>query len=65
MNQTYILAVKPGALLENICFVNETNIVDYSNTSITQNTSVSYPIHHIKNIASPSIGKKNPKIFFF
>ena len=57
-------AVKEGALLENICFVNETNTVDYSNTSITENTRVSYPIHHIKNIARPSIGK-NPKNIFF
>ncbi len=57
-------AVKKGALLENIEFFNGTNKVDYSNTSITQNTRVSYPIHFINNIAVPSSGK-NPKNIFF
>ena len=33
-------------------------------TSITQNTRVSYPIYHIDNIKTPSIGK-NPKHIFF
>ncbi len=57
-------AVKKGALLENIEFFNGTNKVDYSNTSITQNTRVSYPIHFINNIAVPSSGQ-NPKNIFF
>jgi len=34
------------------------------NTSITQNTRVSYPIYHIDNIQEPSIGH-NPKNIFF
>jgi len=38
--------------------------VDYSNTSITPNTRVSYPIHHIENIQKPSVGN-NPKHIFF
>ncbi|MEE2953685.1 MAG: phosphoenolpyruvate carboxykinase (ATP) [Bacteroidota bacterium] len=57
-------AIKEGALLENICFVNETDEVDYMNCSITENTRVSYPIEHIKNIAIPSLGK-NPRNIFF
>ena len=57
-------AVKKGALLENIEFFKGTNKVDYSNTSITQNTRVSYPIHFIDNIAVPSSGQ-NPKNIFF
>ena len=57
-------AVKKGALLENIEFFKGTNKVDYSNTSITQNTRVSYPIHFINNIAVPSSGQ-NPKNIFF
>ncbi|MEH6680648.1 MAG: phosphoenolpyruvate carboxykinase (ATP) [Sediminicola sp.] len=56
-------AIKKGALLENVVLDNRGE-VDYSNVSITQNTRVSYPIHHIDNILEPSIGK-NPKNIFF
>ena len=45
-------AVRRDALLENVT-VNENGIVDYSDTSVTQNTRVSYPIHHIDNIVKP------------
>jgi phosphoenolpyruvate carboxykinase (ATP) len=56
-------AIKKGAILENVVMDAEGN-VDFHNTSITQNTRVSYPIHHIENIQTPSIGK-NPKNIFF
>jgi len=56
-------AIKPGAILENVVMDN-LGEVDYANTSITQNTRVSYPIDHIDNIQVPSIGK-NPKNIFF
>ena len=56
-------AIKPGAILENV-ILDEEGEVDYSNTSITQNTRVSYPIYHIDNIKLPSIGE-NPKNIFF
>ncbi|MCG9971930.1 phosphoenolpyruvate carboxykinase (ATP) [Christiangramia crocea] len=55
-------AIKKGALLENVIIKN--GEVDYTDTSITQNTRVSYPIDHIKNIQVPSIGS-NPKNIFF
>ena len=57
-------AIKPGALLENITFKAGTNEVDFKDGSKTENTRVSYPIDHIKNIAIPSIGG-NPKNIFF
>jgi phosphoenolpyruvate carboxykinase (ATP) len=57
-------AIKPGALLENVCFKEKTNEVDYTNGSRTENTRVSYPIDYIQNIAQPSLGK-NPKNIFF
>lgn len=57
-------AIKPGALLENISFIPGTQDVDYTNGSKTENTRVSYPINHIKNIQTPSIGH-NPKNIFF
>jgi phosphoenolpyruvate carboxykinase (ATP) len=57
-------AIKKGALLENVVFRNGSDDVDYSDGSRTENTRVSYPIHHIKNVAVPSIGL-NPKNIFF
>ena len=56
-------AIKRGAILENVVMDEEGN-VDFEDTSITQNTRVSYPIYHIDNIQQPSIGK-NPKNIFF
>lgn len=56
-------AIKPGAILENV-IMDSNGEVDYTDTSITQNTRVSYPIYHIDNIQEPSIGK-NPKNIFF
>lgn len=56
-------AIKKGAILENV-ILDENAEVDFSDTSITQNTRVSYPIYHIENIKKPSIGK-NPKNIFF
>jgi len=56
-------AIKKGALLENVV-LSDNGKVDFSDTSITQNTRVSYPIYHIDNVQRPSIGK-NPKNIFF
>jgi len=56
-------AIKKGAILENV-IIDDNGNVDFKDTSITQNTRVSYPIHHINNIQVPSIGK-NPKNIFF
>ena len=56
-------AIKRGAILENV-IMDDAGKVDFEDTSITQNTRVSYPIYHINNIQEPSIGK-NPKNIFF
>ena len=55
-------AIKKGAILENVVMHN--GEVDFADTTITENTRVSYPIHHIANIQPGSIGK-NPKNIFF
>ena len=57
-------AIKFGAILENIKFKPNSSTPDYSDDSITQNTRVSYPIHHINNARQPSIAG-NPKNIFF
>lgn len=57
-------AIKFGALLENIGFIEETSTPDYKDGSITENTRVSYPIHHIENIMVPSKAGAPKNIFF-
>jgi phosphoenolpyruvate carboxykinase (ATP) len=57
-------AIRSGAILENIKFFEGTNKPDYSDSSLTQNTRVSYPIHHIDNIQPWSKGGVPQNIFF-
>lgn len=57
-------AIKKGAILENVVFKEGTREVDFEDSTITQNTRVSYPIHHIDNIQTPSYAE-NPKNIFF
>jgi phosphoenolpyruvate carboxykinase (ATP) len=57
-------AVKFGALLENIECHENTATVDFFNISKTENTRVSYPIHHISNAVEPSVGGVPKNIFF-
>jgi phosphoenolpyruvate carboxykinase (ATP) len=57
-------AIKFGALLENVGFKDDTTEVDFTDGSKTENTRVSYPIHHIANIAEPSVGAHPKNIFF-
>ncbi len=56
-------AIKPGAILENVIF-KDNNEVDYFDSTITQNTRVSYPLYHIDNIQTPSYADKPKNIFF-
>ena len=45
-------AIKRDALLENVT-VDENGKIDFNDKSVTENTRVSYPIDHIKNIVRP------------
>ena len=45
-------AIKRDALLENVT-VDENGKIDFDDKSVTENTRVSYPIYHIKNIVKP------------
>lgn len=57
-------AIRKDALLENV-IVNEAGKVDFSDTSATENTRVSYPIYHIENIVKPiSKGPAAKEIIF-
>ena len=56
-------AIKKGARLENV-ILDAQGVVDFGNTSITQNTRVSYPIYNIESIQVPSVGRDPKHIFF-
>jgi phosphoenolpyruvate carboxykinase (ATP) len=45
-------AIRRDALLENVT-VAEDGAIDFDDKSVTENTRVSYPIYHIKNIVRP------------
>lgn len=57
-------AIRRNALLENVV-VKEDGTVDFADGSKTENTRVSYPIHHIENIVEP-VSKAGPakKVIF-
>ncbi|MCU4175281.1 phosphoenolpyruvate carboxykinase (ATP) [Marinilabiliaceae bacterium N1Y90] len=57
-------AIRRDALLENVT-LDSNGKIDFSDNSITENTRVSYPIHHIENIVRPvsKAGHANKVIF--
>ena len=58
-------SIKYGAILENIKFTNDKDrIVNYKDTSITENTRCSYPLEHIPNTKFPAAGTHPTNIFF-
>jgi phosphoenolpyruvate carboxykinase (ATP) len=48
-------AIRFGSVLENVVFERETRQVDYSATSITENTRCAYPIEYIPNAKIPCV----------
>lgn len=57
-------AIKYVAIVENTCFKKHSRAVDYTDTSKSENTRVSYPISHIRNAIQPSTGGTHKNIFF-
>lgn len=57
-------AIRFGAIEENSRFYPKTRKVNYSDTRVTENTRVSYPIDFINNAVEPSIGETPKNIFF-
>ncbi|WP_298298888.1 phosphoenolpyruvate carboxykinase (ATP) [Hydrotalea sp.] len=57
-------AIRPGALVENVVFYPNTNQINFSDKSITENTRVSYPLEYISNALIPSIAGIPKNIFF-
>lgn len=57
-------AIRRDALLENVV-VNAQGVIDFDDSSKTENTRVSYPIYHIDNIVKPvSKGGHAKKVIF-
>ena len=57
-------AIHRDALLENVT-VDENGKIDFDDKSVTENTRVSYPIYHIKNIVRPqSSGPAAKQVIF-
>ncbi|MCG5535709.1 phosphoenolpyruvate carboxykinase (ATP) [Ectothiorhodospira mobilis] len=57
-------AIRFGAILENVVFDPRTREVDYSDTSITENTRCSYPVEHIPNAKIPCTGGQPKNVIF-
>ncbi len=57
-------AIRPGALVENVRFFPGTNRINFEDSSITENTRVSYPLQYISNAHEPAIGGIPQNIFF-
>ena len=57
-------AIKRDALLENVT-LDKDGVIDFADKSVTENTRVSYPIEHIKNIVRPiSAGPAAKNVIF-
>ncbi|MEM8486529.1 MAG: phosphoenolpyruvate carboxykinase (ATP) [Bacteroidota bacterium] len=57
-------AIRYGTLLENVVYDEQTHAVDYTDTSLTQNTRASYPIEYIPNAKLPCVGGHPKNIIF-
>ena len=57
-------AIKPGALVENAVLFKNSNKIDFSDKSITENTRTSYPLVYIPNAKLPSLSGHPQNIFF-
>ncbi len=58
-------AIRFGAMLENVPYKDEDmRVIDFDSEEKTQNTRVSYPIHHIDNIVFNSRGNVPTNVFF-
>ena len=57
-------AIKFGTVLENCRFYPGTRVVNFNDTSITENTRISYPLSFIPNFKNPAIGGHPKNIFF-
>merc|ERR1719321_339840 len=53
-------AIKFGAVVENAIMDDASRVIDFDDTSITQNTRAAYPLHYIPNAQVPAIVDTHP-----
>jgi phosphoenolpyruvate carboxykinase (ATP) len=53
-----------GTILENVVLDEETRKINFDDSSITENTRASYPIHYIPNAVLPSRGRHPSNVVF-
>lgn len=54
-------AIRFGSVVENVVFDKQDRIVDYTDTSITENTRCAYPLSFIPNALIPAVVNKHPR----
>ncbi len=57
-------AIRYGTILENVVYDPKSRKVDYTDTSITQNTRASYPIEYIDNVKIPCVAGNAKHVIF-
>jgi phosphoenolpyruvate carboxykinase (ATP) len=57
-------AIRYGAVLENVVLDRSTQVPDYANEAVTENTRAAYPLDFIDNAVVPSMGGHPKNIFF-
>ncbi|MEM1348643.1 MAG: phosphoenolpyruvate carboxykinase (ATP) [Myxococcota bacterium] len=57
-------AIRFGSVLENVVYDEDTREVDWTDSSITQNTRTSYPLEYIPNVKIPSYTTHPKNIIF-
>jgi len=53
-------AIKFGTVVENVVFDKQDRVIDYKDTSITENTRAAYPLHYIPNAMIPAMVDRHP-----
>jgi phosphoenolpyruvate carboxykinase (ATP) len=53
-------AIRFGSILENVVFDPSTRVVDYDDSTLTENTRCAYPIEYIENTKIPCISDNHP-----
>ena len=57
-------AIKFGSVLENVIMDDDTREIDYDDSTITENTRVTYPVEFIPHAVIPSVGNHPKNVIF-